>query len=169
MESRYGRLGPAGRLVPIVGLVLAGTIAVILGIMAPDLLMDLPPPVRRRRIGMALLGLAAAYAIGRIATRRAPCGGRSANRLRRLLDWLDGRATGALGGGLSAVLVATGVAFLATWIPHYLLWPWYRDSDTFATMAQSWDAGIRPYRDIRAYNFPGAIYLFWVLGKTQNR
>ncbi len=41
-----------------------------------------------------------------------------------------------------------------------------RDSDTFATLAQSWDAGILPYRDIRAYNFPGAIYLFWVLGKV---
>src|SRR5262249_42484811 len=34
-----------------------------------------------------------------------------------------------------------------------------------ATMAQSWDAGIVPYRDIRAYNFPGPIYLCWVLGK----
>ena len=26
--------------------------------------------------------------------------------------------------------------------------------------------GILPYRDIRAYNFPGAIYLFWALGKV---
>ncbi|MGC8639793.1 MAG: hypothetical protein ACP5XB_07970 [Isosphaeraceae bacterium] len=45
-------------------------------------------------------------------------------------------------------------------------WPWCRDEDTFATLAQSWDAGIRPYRDIRAYNFPGHIYLHWLLGRT---
>ena len=41
-----------------------------------------------------------------------------------------------------------------------------RDDDTFAVLAQSWDSGILPYRDIHAYNFPGQTYLFWVLGKT---
>ena len=55
--------------------------------------------------------------------------------------------------------------FLATWLPHYPTWPWNRDHDTFAAMAQFWDEGIRPYRDVRAYNFPGQIYVFWVLGK----
>ena len=58
------------------------------------------------------------------------------------------------------------LALLATWIPHYLTWPWFRDLDTFATIAQSWDAGIRPYRDIEAYNFPGQTYLLWLLGKS---
>jgi hypothetical protein len=33
-------------------------------------------------------------------------------------------------------------------------------------MAQSWDAGIYPYRDIRAFNFPGHIYLHLFVGKT---
>ena len=51
--------------------------------------------------------------------------------------------------------LATGM--LASWALHYLTWPWCRDEDTFATLALSWDAGIRPYRDIRAYNFPGHI------------
>ncbi len=37
MESRGGLVGFGSRLVPIVGLALAGTIAVILGIVAPDL------------------------------------------------------------------------------------------------------------------------------------
>ena len=32
-------------------------------------------------------------------------------------------------------------------------------------MAQEWDSGVLPYRDIRSYNFPGHIYLHWILGK----
>lgn len=32
-------------------------------------------------------------------------------------------------------------------------------------MAQSWDAGIMPYRDLLGNNFPGTIYLFWCIGK----
>ena len=59
----------------------------------------------------------------------------------------------------------TCASLLAVWIPHYLTWPWFRDLDAFATMAQSWDAGILPYRDIQAYNFPGQVYLLWILGK----
>ncbi len=78
---------------------------------------------------------------------------------------MDAFSDAALSGGLTIVAAGVCLAFLSTWLPHYLLWPWARDPDTFATLAQSWDAGIRPYRDIRGYNFPGAIYLFWVLGK----
>ena len=54
---------------------------------------------------------------------------------------------------------------LMTWAPHYLTWPWWADHDVFATMAQAWEAGLLPYRDLRGNNFPGTIYLFWVLGK----
>lgn len=82
------------------------------------------------------------------------------------IDELDRIAAHAMDGWLSITAVAVCVALLATWVPHYLLWPWFRDSDTFATMAQSWAAGILPYRDIRGYNFPGAIYLFWMLGQV---
>ncbi len=71
-----------------------------------------------------------------------------------------------LAGGLAAILGLIAVAMLAAWVPHYVLWPWARDADTFATLAQSWDQGVRPYRDIHGYNFPGAIYLFWLLGKV---
>jgi hypothetical protein len=162
MESRDRLVGSGSRLVPIFVLALAGTLAVILCMMAPDLLRFLPPPLRKRRLGMALVALAAAYVIGRIATRPVRSDGQSSDRLRRLLDCLDSRAACAFTG---VVVMACG-AFLAGWLPHYVLWPWYRDSDTFATLAQSWDAGILPYRDIRGYNFPGAIYLFWVLGKV---
>ncbi len=76
---------------------------------------------------------------------------------------LSGRA---LNGGFTVALAILIIILLASWIPHYLTWPWCRDEDTFATLAQSWDAGIRPYRDIRAYNFPGHIYLHWLLGKV---
>ena len=71
--------------------------------------------------------------------------------------------------GLAAILAVVCMGALATWVPHYLTWPWSRDADTFAVLAQSWDRGILPYRDIRAYNFPGETYLFWVLAKAFGR
>ena len=54
---------------------------------------------------------------------------------------------------------------LATWAPHYLNWPWFSDHDVFATLAQGWSEGRLPYRDLAGNNFPGTVYLFWVLGK----
>jgi hypothetical protein len=67
---------------------------------------------------------------------------------------------------LRAALGAVCVLQLATWIPHYLTWPMWADHDVFATMAHAWDGGQLPYRDLLSNNFPGAIYLFWVLGRT---
>lgn len=55
---------------------------------------------------------------------------------------------------------------LATWIPHYLTWPWWPDLDAYSAIAQGWDEGILPYRDVTIFNFPGQIYLFWLLGKA---
>jgi hypothetical protein len=55
---------------------------------------------------------------------------------------------------------------LATWVPHYLNWPWFADHDVFATLAQGWSAGVVPYRDLAGNNFPGTLYLFWILGKA---
>ncbi|MDB5351449.1 MAG: hypothetical protein JWN86_2696 [Planctomycetota bacterium] len=57
------------------------------------------------------------------------------------------------------------MAMLATWLPHYLTWPWWPDLDAWATIARGWDAGIKPYRDVVIFNFPGHIYLAWILGK----
>jgi hypothetical protein len=54
----------------------------------------------------------------------------------------------------------------ATWAPHYVTWPWWADHDVFATAARSWDAGVIPYRDFRLNNFPGTLYLFWILGRV---
>jgi len=69
---------------------------------------------------------------------------------------------------LRALCVVIGllcVAQICVWLPFYLALPWYSDHDVFATMAQSWDAGIMPYRDLLGNNFPGTIYLFWCIGK----
>ena len=71
-----------------------------------------------------------------------------------------------LGVPLSGGLVTLCVVMLAGWLPHYLTWPWWPDLDAFAAIAQGWDAGIRPYRDVALFNFPGQIELFWLLGTS---
>jgi hypothetical protein len=166
MAARERVLAAGRRALPIVGLVLAGTTAVILLILIPDILLYFPPALRDWPIRRSLVGLAAAYAVGHMLIGRSQACRPAADRLRWVLDGLDRLAALVMAGGLTIAAVAVCVALLATWVPHYLLWPWHRDSDTFATMAQSWDAGILPYRDIRGYNFPGAIYLFWLLGRV---
>jgi len=55
---------------------------------------------------------------------------------------------------------------LATWIPHYLTWPFFVDHEVFANLALQWNSGLLPYRDSSCNNFPGSIYLFWILGKV---
>jgi len=73
-----------------------------------------------------------------------------------LLDW-----------PLTAFLSLVCPFMLATWIPHYVTWPWYCDHDHFAELAQLWDSGTaRPYRDVFSFQFPGEIYVFWALGRV---
>ncbi len=71
--------------------------------------------------------------------------------------WLDGLLT-------AVVLLLCGFQ-LATWVPHLLTWPLFVDHDVFETMARGWAHGVLPYRESRGNNFPGTIYLFWLLGK----
>ena len=64
-------------------------------------------------------------------------------------------------------LVALWCAFLVlTWLPSYLTWPWQNDSEHFAMLAQLWDAGKLPYRDMFSTQFPGEIYIHYLLGKA---
>ena len=67
---------------------------------------------------------------------------------------------------LPATTAALCVLMLATWVPHYLGWPWWPDLDTFAASAVCWAQGIRPYRDLAGYSFPGPIYMFYGLNAT---
>ena len=87
-------------------------------------------------------------------------------RANRSLAWVNSLAECVWDRGLSMALGVTCGGFLAAWVPHYLTWPWSRDEDTFSVLAMSWDRGILPYRDIKAYNFPGETYVFWLLGKV---
>jgi hypothetical protein len=79
---------------------------------------------------------------------------------------LESLADRALSGRLAALVAAACLLMLGTWIPHYLTWPLWSDLDQFAVSAQAWEAGILPYRDLPDFDFPGPIYLFWILGKT---
>lgn len=78
----------------------------------------------------------------------------------------DRFASWVIRGPLIVALAGLCVLQLATWIPHYLTWPYWADHDVFATIAQGWDDGLLPYRDLPCNNFPGTIYLFWILGKA---
>lgn len=77
----------------------------------------------------------------------------------------DGFSAWVLRGPLAWSLLGLVAVQLATWVPHYLTWPFWADHDVHATLARAWDLGRLPYRDMRCNNFPGSIYLFWVLGK----
>ena len=77
----------------------------------------------------------------------------------------DRLAERVLRGPLTALIVLLSAIQFAIWVPHYLTWPWWSDHDVFATMAQGWEAGRLPYRDVVGNNFPGTIYLFWLVGK----
>ncbi len=145
---------PAGRFVALAALVLGIASGAFVIFLLPEIYWSLPVPLRQRRAELVLACVAAVYAVVCWKGQK------------RLVKITDAAADRALAAGLAIVAAMAALAMLASWVPHYLLWPWSRDADTFATLAQSWDHGIRPYRDIRGYNFPGAIYLAWILGKT---
>lgn len=66
---------------------------------------------------------------------------------------------------LNPLLATITVLYFATWLPHYLFWPWWMDQDHFAVSAMSWQNGIIPYRDLIDFNFPFPIYFNWVIGQ----
>ena len=77
-----------------------------------------------------------------------------------------GFASWAFGRPLSVLLGLIVLVQVGSWLPHYLTWPYWADHDVFANAARAWDRGEKPYRDVRQNNFPGTIYLFYLLGKT---
>lgn len=117
------------------------------------------------------VGFIAAYALARRASQRytaGPDGRRDfpARLARRFADGSDAVAGWLLGGRALAVLIGlVGVVFLLGWLPAYLTWPLWTDQDHFATLALSWDRGKPPWRDMLTYQFPGEIYLFWLVGR----
>lgn len=102
--------------------------------------------------------IAALVAIEAVARRRG-VGPRVFAFLDQVGMWLIKRV---LPLGLALVCAV----LLAGWAPQYVTWPWCRDVDTFATLAQGWTMGVVPYRDVLGYNFPGHIYLHMLLGSA---
>jgi hypothetical protein len=145
---------------------IAAELAILALMILPDLVGFLPCAIPGSPLEWSAVALVVVFrkAIAFVAARRVD--DPAAARVRRFLDRLDAGSRWALEGGLVLALALFSTGMLASWAPHYLTWPWCRDEDTFATLAQSWDAGIRPYRDIRAYNFPGHIYLHWLIGRA---
>ncbi|HWE40596.1 MAG TPA: hypothetical protein VG406_28875 [Isosphaeraceae bacterium] len=140
----------------LVAIAVAGALAVVGVFVLPDYVRAFAPAtLLQRPVEWLLLALAVGYVVARTRPR-----------LRERIARLDELAGRELARWLPRALGAAVVVALATWLPHYLTWPMSRDHDTFATLAQGWDAGRRPYRDVKAYNFPGQIYLCWALGKT---
>lgn len=164
MGSRSVVWRPWPRAMRLVGSALA-IAAGLLGLwLLPSLHWLLPRTMRRHPVEWAAGGLVVAHMAG---WAYAAMERRGADRVRRLLGIVDRLADRAIfGPGLTLVVAVAVVGLIASWLPHYLTWPWWRDLDHFAAVAQAWDAGLRPYRDVLVYNFPGHIYLQWLLGKT---
>ncbi len=139
---------------------------VLFGIyLLPDLIRFIPPWIRQDPIEWTFVAIFAGYSIAwTLATFRqgtAPW----IDWLVRTLERVNAIFGRLLERWLVVVFAGISTFWLLTWLPHYLYWPWCRDVDTYSEMAQEWDCGVLPYRDIRAFNFPGHIYLHWILGK----
>ena len=149
-----------------ISLGLACTLGLFVILLSPDLVGFLPYNLRSNSaVGISLACIVVYALVNRLATTEF-AGERPKALARAGLNRLDVVADRALEGGLARALGVLCIVILVFWIPQYLTWPWFRDMETFAVLAQSWDRGILPYRDIRTFNFPGAIYLAWVLGKA---
>ena len=64
------------------------------------------------------------------------------------------------------VLLLLLLLYVVAWAPLYVRWPRWSDHEHFATLAYAWTVGELPYRDFININFPGEVYVFWLLGET---
>jgi hypothetical protein len=152
------------RVAELLGVGVAGTLALAFLLVLPSLVGLLPETFLLWPVEWSLLALLIAYGLLSVAVRLDK--GRISLAAQGGLACVDGLAGRALRGGLALAVGAVCLGLMALWVPQYLTWPWARDADTFATLALSWDRGILPYREIISYNFPGHIYLFWIIGKV---
>jgi hypothetical protein len=68
------------------------------------------------------------------------------------------------GRAIAFFFTAIIIVLVAPWAPLYVQWPRWSDHEHFASLAFGWSHGLLPYRDFININFPGEVYLFWVLG-----
>jgi hypothetical protein len=124
----------------------------VLGLMAP-----ISPEMRDHLLRTLALNAAFAILLIVAAPRLAPVLPSGPRALERFF-------ARALEGPLTMTAAFASSILLLTWIPHYLTWPWFPDADQFAVSAQSWHAGLLPYRDLPDFDFPGPIYLLYLVG-----
>ncbi|MEO6809176.1 MAG: hypothetical protein ABI353_08685 [Isosphaeraceae bacterium] len=164
MASNVRSLGL--RLALLVAIGLGGGLGVAVLMVLPEVLQAvLPGTVRRHPVEWSILGLFVADSLTRRLALKEQ-GGAPVLAARRILDPIHSFLKWAWRGAFAVALGVLTLGMLISWAPQYLTWPWCRDPDTFAALAQMWDAGIFPYRDVLFYNFPGHVYLHWVLGKV---
>lgn len=160
-----GGAGVAERMPLLVAAAVVATMGLISLLFIPLLVSFLPWWIRWYATEWGLAAVAAGYALtrslGNSRHRSLPW----IDRTNRTLDQAETVSGRLLERWLMYGVAGLSVLWLLLWIPHYVYWPWCRDTDSYALMAQEWDAGVLPFRDIRSFNFPGHIYLHWVLGK----
>jgi hypothetical protein len=189
MVDSGGPVGSMREVLKLLGIALAVTCAGISVILLPDIYRALPLEARfvfSHPLFWVALGLPAvclgaeritrvgqlrwaSVVVARVRLGSGPVAGAFgswAGRLAAADRRTDPAAAWLLGPSLAVALGGTCAVFLLTWAPHYLTWPYWADTEQFAISAQSWDAGIRPYRDLADFDFPGPIYLLYVLGKA---
>jgi hypothetical protein len=148
-------------LVALGALVVAGLSVLYL---LPDLVRFLPLWITNEPIEWIALLLLSGYGVAWVLAI-GPRSARGNVHLAGMLDRTDAVCGAILTRWLLVGFAGIATLWLLTWLPHYPYWPWCRDVDSYAEMAQEWDSGVLPYRDIRAFNFPGHIYVHWILGK----
>jgi hypothetical protein len=171
---------------------LVGTLGIVTILLLPDLILSLPievywflrHPLLKIGVFLAVLLLGPPRLAGLVPRRvRRGLSGRTgkARAAASLVDRL-GRSLGALGSlrparvddlaarvlgrPLSVAVALACVLLFLGWVPHYLTWPWWPDTDQFAVSALSWHSGVLPYRDLADFDFPGPIYLMYLLGRV---
>ena len=78
---------------------------------------------------------------------------------------LDRLAAFLIGWPSTLFLSLWCLRLLYLWVPDFLNWPLFTDSDHFAMIAQAWSRGKLPYREVFTNQLPGEIYLHRAIGE----
>jgi hypothetical protein len=139
---------------------------ILLGLsLVPNLVFMLPWWVRWFPIEWTAAALLTGYSVAWALRNRRHERTLWTDRLAWVLDRVEAVCRTLLERWLVVGFMGLSILWLLMWLPHYPNWPLCRDADNYAQMAQEWDSGVLPYRDIRSFNFPGHMYLHWILGK----
>jgi hypothetical protein len=134
------------------------TMAALLTIPLRSVAVAVPRRLAERAQGSPLIGAVPVWA-ARVRELLASLALRRPRILDRPSEWI-------VSVPLTLGVAAACLLLLLSWVPHYLTWPWWVDTDQFAASALCWEAGVHPYGDLADFDFPGPIYAFYLLGKA---